>query len=958
MHPWRIDFPTSRPLREILDRALGLLAQSEPACAALEAAPAVVRESLTRVFACSDFVAQSCARDPRLLPELLVQGDLTKRRTPEDFTGWGPAGPSAGSLADEAELLAVLRRWRRREMVRIAWRDLAGWADLTETLADTSGFAESALNLAAAHARQSLAVRHGEARYPTGEIQPLVIVGMGKLGGAELNFSSDVDLVLLFPEHGETDGARPITHEELFTRMAQRLIRLLSTPTPDGIVMRIDMRLRPFGDSGPLVPSFAFLEDYLPRHGRDWERYAYVKARPISARDTYLQIEEAAVRPFVYRRYLDYGMLESLREMKALIARAVAQADVADDVKLGAGGIREVEMIVQLFQLIRGGRDARLRTPSLLSALKLLGSARLLPNDAVGQLEAAYGHLRRLENRLQMLADTQAHRLPQDPVARERIALAMGERDWASLMQRHDAHRARVMEHFDQVLGSRRPSSGPQALASLWETEASRAELAPVLASIGFTDSEEVARLLLALRSGVLVRKLDEPGQKRLQSLIPPLMHEIAKQPDAMSALRRVLRVIEAIGQRSAYFALLTENKWARQRLVELCACGDFLADQIAAYPLLLDELIDERLLEELPDRESLTQELELHRHPQPDPEHQVEGLCQVQRAAVFRVGVADLIGRLPLMRVSDRLTLIAEVIVQRVIELAWEQITRQFGTPMCDEGGANRPVSICAVGYGKLGGQELGYASDLDLVFLHDSAGEQQETTRSIDNQVFFVRLVQRIVHLLTVHSAAGRLYEVDMRLRPSGKGGLLVTSIHAFAEYQKRDAWTWEHQSLLHARSVAGAKPLRQEFESVRMDVLCNHVRRASLREDVRSMRERMRKERSRARSGQLDLKQDAGGIADIEFLAQYWALRWAGEYPPVAMFSDTIRQLESVASADLVPQGTVDVLTHAYRQYRARAHHLSLAGAQPILPIGEFSEERASVTRIWDETMADGT
>jgi glutamate-ammonia-ligase adenylyltransferase len=376
---------------------------------------------------------------------------------------------------------------------------------------------------------------------------------------------------------------------------------------------------------------------------------------------------------------------------------------------------------------------------------------------------------------------------------------------------------------------------------------------------------------------------------------------------------------------------------------------------------MLLDELLDERLLLNLPNRAQLATELDVMMEQLPgedDPERQVETLRQFQRAAIFRVAVADLTGILPLMRVSDRLTEIAELIVERAMSLAWQQITAQFGVPMCDDAdGGRRAVCICAVGYGKLGGMELGYSSDLDIVFLHDSRGEQQETegARPIDNQVFFVRLAQRIVHLLTMHSRAGRLYEVDQRLRPSGKGGMLVTNIEAFAEYQKQEAWTWEHQALLHARAVAGSSALRARFEAVRIDALCNDVRRDTLRAEVASMRERMRKELSRAQSGEFDIKQDPGGVADIEFLAQYWALLWAKEKPPVAMFSDTIRQLESVASADLVPQATVDVLTAAYRAYRKRSHHLSLEMREPIVSATEFVETRAAVTRIWSETMS---
>jgi [glutamine synthetase] adenylyltransferase / [glutamine synthetase]-adenylyl-L-tyrosine phosphorylase len=988
-------------LTAVVRRALEALQANHAAATALASAPVEVRESVPIVFAGSDFVAQLCARDERLLADLLSSEDLQRKLAPSDFPARAPTLRARSPLSD-AEVLSALRRWRRYEMVRIAWRDLAGWADLTETLSELSAFAEAAIELAVDHARQRLVSIYGEPRSADGVAQPLVVLAMGKLGGGELNFSSDVDLIFLFPEHGETDGARIVANEEFFTRLGQSVIRLLEVPTFEGAVLRVDMRLRPFGDSGPLVTSFASFEDYLPRHGRDWERYAYVKARAVTGPDFYGDLYASAVRPFVYRRYLDYGVFESLREMKMLIEREAQRRELADHVKLGPGGIREIEFVVQAFQVIRGGRERRLQTPSLLRTLEVLGASRLLPGAAVEELRAAYVYLRRLENRLQMLGDAQVHRLPEDELSRERIAVAMGAPGWDALLIELNGHRERVSHHFRLVVfGGQRDSAGVRLdLGRFWDTQAETAALAESLARAGFGDSAEAARLLLELRSSSLVRKLDEPGRKRLQALLPPLLEDIARvgemdggSPEAggpslfagkgaaeiqLQVLRRVLRIIEAIGQRSAYFALLQENAAARRRLVELCGHGDFLAQQIASHPLLLDELIDERLWE-LPDRATLEAELRsrLVQLVGEDAEHLVEALRHFQRAAIFRVAVADLTGRLPLMRVSDRLTEVAEIIVEHAIELGWQQITAQFGVPMCSEGHDRRPVRICVVGYGKLGGRELGYSSDLDLVFLHDSRGEQQETTgaKPIDNQVFFVRLAQRIVHLLTMHSAAGRLYEVDVRLRPSGKGGLLVTNIDAFAEYQQREAWTWEHQALLHARAVAGARKLCARFEGIRLGVLANHVRRDTLRSEVRSMRERMRKELSKGRApgvderhpggderqpgpeeraGCFDIKQDAGGIADIEFLAQYWALLWAKDYPPVAMFSDTIRQLESVASADLVSQATVDVLTAAYRAFRSRSHHLSLAGAEAIVPATEFVAERAAVTRIWNEAM----
>jgi len=953
--------PPSAQLAALLERSLEELASNDAARAALAAAPPAIRAAMRPVFATSDFVARSCARDPQLLAALIASGDLLRPLAPAEFAARA-ASIAGASECTEAQLSAALRRWRRAELTRIAWRDLAGWAELPETLAELTAFADAAIDTAVRHGRGELTRRYGEPRAPRGAPQPLVVVAMGKLGGGELNFSSDVDLVLLFPEHGETDGARSISNEEFFTRLGQALVRLLATPTADGFVLRVDLRLRPFGDSGPLVASFAAFEDYLPRHGRDWERYAYVKARPVTARERYAEIEASAVRPFVYRRYLDYGVFESLREMKALIEREVERRELADNIKLGPGGIREIEFIVQALQLTRGGRDRRLQTPALFAALERLGETRLLPAAAVAELSAAYVFLRRLENHLQMLDDAQVHRLPAEPLGRERLALSMGAGDWPALERELDAHRERVSRHFQLVIFGAGQSDRRAVridLGRFWDSQAETAALADALSAAGFGDSAEATRLLLELRASTLVRKLDEPGRRRLQALLPLLLAEVAHSSAQLPVLRRVLAIIEATGKRSAYFALLRENGAARARLVELCRHGEFLAAQIAAHPLLLDELIDERLLTQLPSRAAFVRELaermeQLH---EDDPEQQVEALRQFQRAALFRVAVADLTGLLPLMQVSDRLTDIAELIVEYALQLGWRQITAQFGTPTCRDGGRLRAVRIGAIGYGKLGGMELGYSSDLDLVFLHDSRGERQETSgaRPIENQLFFVRLAQRIVHLLTMHSAAGRLYEVDVRLRPSGKGGLLVSNIEAFAEYQRTEAWTWEHQALLHARAVAGAAELRAQFEAVRLETLRYHVRRDRLREDVRSMRERMRRELARGDAERFDIKQDPGGIADIEFLAQYWALKWAREYPPLVMYADTIRQLESVASADLVPQASVDVLTAAYRAYRACAHRLSLDGAALLVPAAQFRVARAAVTALWDATMS---
>jgi glutamate-ammonia-ligase adenylyltransferase len=925
-----------------------------------------VQQSAPGVAAASRFVAEACERDPALLPSLIDSGDLDTA-APADaldfFESRAPAWP-VGEEPDEARLMAALRRWRTREMVRVAWRDLAGFATIEETLREQSAFAHSAIRQAHRHASRTLLHRHGVPRAASGAEQVLIVVGMGKLGGGELNFSSDIDLVFLFPEHGDTDGARPLANEDFFTRLGQLLIRLLEARTAEGFLFRVDMRLRPFGDSGALVASFNAFEDYLQGQGRDWERYAWVKARPMTGEAEYARIYDSAVRPFVYRRYLDYGVFESLREMKAMIEREVERRDMAENVKLGPGGIREIEFLAQSLQLIRGGREPWLRTQSLLKVLPLLDRSRLLPPGAAAELRAAYDFLRQIENRLQERADEQTHVLPVTPAARESLAQAMLLPDWETLRATLDAHRDHVSRHFRSVVFGANPGAAADSVTVDLESPEHAADagaLAASLATLGWSgDPAPAAQRLAQLREDGFVRRLDAAGRRRLQALLPQLLTLIARVAEPVATLGRVLKIIEAIGKRSAYYALLNERADARARLVEICGYGDFLVRQIALNPLLLDELIDQRLFEALPGREELTQELDLEVDPlqEEDPERQVEALRHFQQAAVFRVAVADLSGRLPLMRVSDRLTDIAELIIERAVDLSLRQICAQWGVPKCGDGPQRRPVTISVVGYGKLGGRELGYGSDLDVVFLHDSEGERQETegARNIDNQVFFLRLAQRIMHLLTMHSAAGRLYEVDVRLRPSGKGGLLVTSLAAFTEYQKREAWTWEHQALLHARAVAGDPGLRARFEAVRVEVLRHNVKREGLRAEVRRMRERMRRELSRSGPDQFDIKQDAGGVADIEFLAQYWALAWALRYPPLIMFSDTIRQLESVASADLVPQLSVDALTAAYRAYRERTHRMSLEGGANVVPADQFVAERSAVTAIWHTAMVD--
>src|SRR5882724_9534810 len=923
-----------------------------------------LRAELPRVAAGSEFIASALIQDPRALEWFSrYEEPSAVRGARADYEASASVAPTAGDAQ------RILREWRRREMLRIAWRDIAGRAGVRETLHALSDFADAAIRAAASAARLHLQPVFGLPRGAAHDEVPLIVLGMGKLGGRELNFSSDIDLVFLFSEAGQTDGPREVENEEYFNRLGRELIRLLGVRNEDGFVFRVDMRLRPFGDSGPLVVSLASLEDYLQEHGRDWERYAWIKARPILGAVSYAKAYPEFVRPFVYRRYLDFGVIESLRDMKALIAREVSRRELDQHLKLGRGGIREIEFIVQSMQLVRGGSDRRLQNASLLEVLPMLAGSKLMSAADIAELTDAYLVLRKAENALQLIRDEQTHSLPDAPIDRARLSVNMGLPDWPAVNACIESARDRVARQFDALLsGAADTQRADDETGADW-LASDDAKIADELRDSGFPqgDIAAVAATLDAYRHAASYRRLDEAGRRRLHVILGRLLKAAARHPEPASVVQRVLRVLEAIGTRSSYLALLKEQSAALGRLIDVCAISGFLSRQIADFPLLLDELINAKAFDELPSRQGFTLELaaRTERLSPDDPERQVEALRQFQKVAVFAVALADLTGRLPLMRVSDRLTDIAELIIQCCRELAWQQMTQVYGTPYCGEDPTMlRPVVVAVAGYGKLGGLELGYASDLDLVFLHDSAGSIQLTDgeRPMDNGMFFSRLGQRIVHLLTMHSAAGRLYEVDMRLRPNGKGGFLMTGIDAFELYQRQDAWTWEHQALLRARPVAGDANLRDAFAAARRRVLCAAVHRDTLRNDVKEMRLRMRRELSKTRAGQFDIKQDAGGIADIEFLVQYWVLAAANAHPELWTYTDNIRQLEGLAAVGVLAPKRSQWLTDAYIGYRTVLHHLSLEAqgcrregqGDRVVDAAPYAETRAQVIEIWRETF----
>ena len=939
----------------------------------LDTWPDARRAAFDRVCAASDFVADQVCRDPQMLLDLAASGQLERSFAVGELREQLDAAVQLASTEDE--LGHHLRRQRTRHQVRIVWRDLTRQADLVETCRDLSDMADACIDLA----YQWLYQRHCQQfGVPTGrrsgEPQQMVILGMGKLGAVELNLSSDIDLIFGYPEGGETQGVkRPLDNQEFFIRLGQRLIKALDPITVDGFVFRVDMRLRPYGSSGALVLSFNALEQYYQDQGRDWERYAMIKARVVGGDQVAGGQLLDMLRPFVYRRYLDFSAIEALRTMKQLIQQEVRRKGMAENIKLGAGGIREVEFIAQAFQLIHGGRDLSLQQRPLLKVLHTLEGQGYLPPAVIGELRDAYEFLRYTEHAIQAIADRQTQMLPDSPEDQARIAFMLGFADWTSFHAQLMHWRGRVDWHFRQVIADPDDEQGEESemvvggeWLPLWEESQDEDAACRQLQEGGFADATKALKQLSGLRGSPQLRSMQRLSRERLDAFIPRLMAQAVEHENPDLVLERVLPLVEAVARRSAYLVLLTENPNALRRLLTLCAASPWIAEQIARFPLLLDELLNEGRLFSPPLAPELAAELRerLTRIPEDDLEQQMEALRHFKLAHRLRVAASEITGSLPLMKVSDYLTWLAEAILEQVLALAWRHTVARHGTPSRPDGTLCDPGFII-VGYGKVGGIELGHGSDLDLVFIHD--GDPQAETdgaKPIDGAQFFTRLGQRIIHLLTTQTNSGQLYEVDMRLRPSGASGLLVSSLGAFSRYQENEAWTWEHQALVRARVLVGSHEVGAAFEKVRASVLGRKRDLPALRLEVSEMRAKMRDNlgsKSTAAgtaanafeaTAPFDLKQDAGGIVDIEFMVQYAALAWSWEHPALLRYTDNIRILEGLEQAGLIPDTDAHLLREAYKAYRAAAHRQALQKEAGVVGGDQFHAQRREVLRIWSE------
>ncbi len=872
--------------------------------------------------------------------------------------------PVAGAPeVGEGDFGAALRVYRDTTLAAIAWRDLAGVDALEASLAALSRLADRCIEAGLRYAESTLIERHGELRDEAGQPVRLIVIGMGKLGGGELNFSSDIDLIFSYAQSATSAGARALDADDYLKRAAQRLVKVLSESTAHGFVYRVDTRLRPFGDTGTLVASIDALENYYQAHGREWERYAWVKARPVAGDIEGGRRLIEKLRPFVYRRYLDYGTFESIRDMKALIDRQVVRAELQSNIKLGSGGIREIEFIVQAFQLIRGGQEPALQDNRLLPTLARLAENDHLPAHTADELDAAYRFLRRTENRLQIWADQQTHDLPEDAAQCKALAASMDYADWPDFDKAINSVRRGVHAAFEQVFASPQADApettqADQQLLALWEGELADDDAARVPADYGIGDARAARDQIAELQDQGLYRALQDRGRRWLMRLVPLLFAAAARTRDPDRAVVRTLSVLSATIGRSTYVALLVEHPAGLSTLMRLCAASAWITSQIRQQPALLDSLLDPRQLYRPPRRAELADTLdrELAALPEQDLERKMDVLRRFAQSATLRIAAADVSESMPLMIVSDNLTELAEVVLEAGLAMAWQQMTPRYGTPRTDDGEREH---FCVIGYGKLGGLELGYSSDLDLVFVYDGPAEKMtDGERQLNHQAFFTRLAQRLIHILSTQTAAGRAYEVDMRLRPSGKSGLLVTHIDAFAAYQSDHAWTWEHQALVRARPVAGSSTLGERFTQVRETVLARHREPKALAREVQTMRKRMRANLDRSSGEQLDVKQMPGGLIDIEFMAQYAALCHGHDCPELLLFSDAIRILETLESAGIVDYDNTRTLVSAYRAYRRRIHEQALQQQRAMIASDELVDRREAVQRLWQRWIGQAS
>ena len=908
-------------------------------------------ETCAKVWACSDFAKKLCEQKPWLLQQLFSSGHVNTVLNAAELDAH--LIKLLAECTTQNDFYRVLREVRNQQLLRITWRDLSGWCNVQETLDELSTVADLLVQHTVQFLTEQLEKEYGQPCSNQNEVQTLVILALGKLGGRELNFSSDIDLLFCYPKQGKTNGAHSIENQQFFTQLGQQVIAALNEITVDGFVYRVDMRLRPFGESGALVQSFSALEIYYQEQGRDWERYALLKARPITGTAAQRNQVMALVNRFVYRRYVDFGIIETLRELKKLMDAEARRSRLKDNLKRGSGGIREVEFIIQSLQLIRGGKEPLLQTGQWRLACERLVDTRHLQKEEAAILVAAYDFLRTAENRLQMIDDLQSQNLPTLTLAQEKLAKAMNQRSWEEFVSELNQHRKNVTILFSNLEATENRESeqvDEVPYLQLWQAkEFADTSLAPwgELAA-----REEFFMVLQQFKQSYALRKISPKAKERLQKVMPRILAMVLEAECPVQTLQRLLSVLEVISRRSVYLALLKENPNVLVAMVKLCSASQWLTQQLARYPILLDELLDSRMLTQQFSKEDLHQELRrcLLLIPEQELEQTMEALRQFKHSHTLRLCSQQIIANQDPESLGRQLSNLAEIILEQVLLIGWKQLAMSHGAP-----GAVPSEQFAIIAYGSLGAGELTYQSDLDLVFVYEGDGQQQTTgDKPITFTEFFSKLGQRIAYLLTTRTHSGVLYDIDNRLRPSGSAGLLVTRFAAYGDYQMKEAWTWEHQALVKARLIFGSSSLLAQFSQIRVDALCLTREEKKLQNQIVSMRDKMLQQQRGERKKIFNVKNWPGGITDIEFMVHYWILLYGRRVLALEEGWETRNLLFALADQELIDKESASILLEALHSYRQFQFQQALEQSRFSEPPLELTAHLEKVRSLWQQVF----
>jgi [glutamine synthetase] adenylyltransferase / [glutamine synthetase]-adenylyl-L-tyrosine phosphorylase len=885
--------------------------------------------ALSAMLQASRYAERVLAGDASLIDDLRKYGcEPLTRQAVDDMAR---SIPGAGG---EEAFHRSLRQLRRRVLMRIIFRDIARLADLNEVVTAISALADVAVELAVtfhqravAHELQLSAAQCEDAR------AQLLVVGMGKLGAHELNVSSDIDLIFIHAEDGDATADR--SWHQFHSDVGKRVIRAIDEVTADGFVFRVDMRLRPYGASGALVTSLLALDEYFRAQGRPWERYAWLKARAITGHPTTVQQLQRQMSPFVYRRYHDYAAIAEMRELHAQIRAEATKRNRLNDIKVGPGGIREVEFVVQMHQLIRGGRETRLCVSSTREAMTQIAALGLLDAARIDRLREAYVFLRNLEHRLQYVDDAQTQALPTGDAEQARIARAMGFADWAAFASQLSTHRQAVSAEFDAVFAKSNATSNDIAVTNTMPTSAKNSSIHGAFQALSPEDAHQQAMLerINLWRTSSRTASLTPKVRAQIEALIPAALTASLAEDQSKKTFFRVFDLIEAVDKRATYIALLAEFPGVLQRVARIAAKSAWAAELLRRHPVLLDELVPNQTRQSTAidwpaQRRALESACAQHHG---DTERLYEVLRHTKQTLTLKLNIDDIEGRLGVMALSDELTALADMLLAVTLDLAWRAL-----------GHAGSPEGFAIIGYGKLGSKELGYASDLDLVFLYDAA-------RGVPVERY-AKLAQRLSSWLNTMTAGGVLYETDLRLRPDGASGMLVSSLEAFRDYQLHRAWTWEHQALTRARWCAGDSTLAGPFDAIRDEVLSQPRDRHKLAEEIIAMRNKMRAEK-KDRPDALDLKHTRGGIVDVEFIVQFLILAYAHEHREFLKNLGNFALLTRAGALGILDENIAASVGKAYLAYRERQHIARNNNEEKTwIGLSELETERRAVVAAW--------